>query len=323
MEEGALSTEGLNRWEGQLSVLKTTDQPERGQGATYYAYLNDGEKSELGYSGEVVVLRRFETGTPPPEGQRAPEMRARCRLADSAAPVVAGKVRLDQTLRNSLGIPVEPKEDHTVDLAPVTHSATRERLERFADWALARRYLFMRVRKADPGDMEKRLVRIPADSFRLLGVSPGEKLRITHPYREEGGHGFTEKTCALQAYPVTPEIVSRQEKKEGLYGRYPDPDQLLEVSPDLGSIYLDGGAREKLGVRTLEVVRVRRSDPDAFLQRIRSFGLAIAAAAIAIIGVFPFHKSVVNGLVVMGLALIAALFITLLNLRGSSYGSPS
>src|SRR4051812_18006563 len=186
-------------------------------------------------------------------------MRARCRLTDSSTPPTVGEIRLDQTLRNSLGIPVEPKALHTVDLAPLNHSATRERLEHLADWLLARRYLFMRVRKADPGDMEKRMVRISADSFRLLGVSPGEKLRITHPHREEDEHGFTEKACSLQAYPVTAEIESRQQEKEqgGLYGRYPNPTDLLEVKPDLGSIYLDGGAREKLGVRTLEVVRVR------------------------------------------------------------------
>jgi hypothetical protein len=327
--EGATSDDSqVNLWSGSFTVHKTTTQPKRGLGAKYFAYVNPADKEALealGLKNHLVVVRRFETAEQAPEGERPPEMRARCRLRVSdGTPPADGSIGLDQTLRNAIGIPVEPQRWHTADLGPLNRSRARSIAEALGDFILRRRYLFMRVRKADPSDMEKRMVRIPADSFRLLGVSSGEKVRIGHP---DGGPapGFEEKHCTLQAYPVTPEIVDRQQSKSdwGLYDRYPDPDRLMKVRPDLGAIYLDQGAREKLGVRTLEVVRVRRADVDAFLQRIRSFGLAVAATAIAIIGVFPIDKTVVNGVKVLLIAVAIAVAISILDLRSSSYGSPN
>ena len=312
--------------EGSYKVVTTIGSAKRGLGANYFAYLSDNARDQLGISGQAVVVRTFDTGLAPtgPEA-RAPQMRTRCQIAKSRFEPADGEVRLDQTLRNALGIKVDPAEEDEVEIYDLKRSRLRTLGERFCDWLLRRRYLFMRVRKADPSDMEKRMVRIPPDSFRLLGISSGEKLRISHPSPvEEGADGpFEEQRCTLQAYPVTPGIEKRQDESAGgLYDRYPDSTQLLGVRPDLGSIYLDQSAREKLGVRTLEVVRVRRADPDAFMQQIRSFGLATAAGAIAITGVFDIGKSFGTGMLVVAAAVVVAAAFSVFNLRASSYGSP-
>jgi hypothetical protein len=284
----------------------------------------------LGISGQVVIVRTFDDGSSPenPKHREAhpPQMRARCQIAESSLKPKDHEVRLDQTLRNALGIGVRPGPEDTVDIYDLKRSRLRTLGERFCDWLLRRRYLFMRVRKSDPSDMEKRMVRIPPDSFRLLGISSGEKLRISHPapVEDDEDERFEERRCTLQAYPVTPGIEKRQEEEStgGLYDRYPDSTKLLDVRPDLGSIYLDQSAREKLGVRTLEVVRVRRADPDAFMQQIRSFGLATAAGAIAITGVFNIGKSFGTGVLVLAAAVLVAAAFSVFNLRASSYGSP-
>jgi len=315
-----------NEWNGAYKVVTTIGSAKRGLGANYFAYLSDKARDQLGIAGQAVVVRTFDNGLPPrgPEA-RPPQMRARCQIAKSKWEPGDDEVRLDQTLRNALGIRVDPGPEDEVDIYDLKRSGMRTLGERFCDWLLRRRYLFMRVRKADPSDMEKRMVRIRPDSFRLLGISSGEKLRISHPAPLEGETGgpFEERRCTLQAYPVTTAIEERQKSSSGgLYDRYPDPMELFGVSPDLGSIYLDQSAREKLGVRTLEVVRVRRADPDAFMQQIRSFGLATAAGAIAITGVFDIGKSFGTGLLVLGAAVVVAAAFSIFNLRASSYGSP-
>jgi hypothetical protein len=324
MEVGGASPE--NQWSGGFKVITTVGSAKRGLGANYFAYLSDVARDELGISGQAVVVRTFDNGLVPqgPE-TRPPQMRARCQIAKSNREPADEEVRLDQTLRNALGIGVVPADGDEVDIYDLKRSRFRTFGERFCDWLLRRRYLFMRVRKADPADMEKRMVRIPPDSFRLLGISSGEKLRISHPTPEEGQTDgpFIEQRCTLQAYPVTPGIEERQKSSAGgLYDRYPDPGELLGVKPDLGAIYLDQSAREALGVRTLEVVRVRRADPDAFMQQIRSFGLATAAGAIAISGVFGIGKSFATGLLVLAAAILVAAAFSIFNLRASSYGTP-
>lgn len=315
-----------NQWRGSYKVVTTVGSAKRGLGANYFAYLSDHAREQLEISGQAVVVRTFDTGDPPggPEA-RPPQMRARCQISKSSREPADEEVRLDQTLRNALGIRVDPDPDDEVDIYDLKRSRLRTLGERFCDWLLRRRYLFMRVRKADPSDMEKRMVRIRPDSFRLLGISSGEKLRISHPAPPEGEPGgpFEERRCTLQAYPVTTAIEERQKSSAGgLYDRYPDPVDLLGVSPDLGAIYLDQSAREKLGVRTLEVVRVRRADPDAFMQQIRAFGLATAAGAIAITGVFDIGKSFGTGMLVLAAAVLVAATFSIFNLRASSYGSP-
>jgi hypothetical protein len=315
-----------NHWTGDYKVVTTIGSAKRGLGANYFAYLSDRARDQLEFSGHAIVVRTFDDGTPAqgPEG-RPPQIRARCQIAKSKWEPEDDEVRLDQTLRNALGISVDPGPEDEVKIYDLKRSGLRTLSERFCDWLLRRRYLFMRVCKADPRDMEKRMVRIPQDSFRLLGICSGEKLRISHPSPVEGkaDESFEEQRCTLQAYPVTPGIEERQDESPGgLYDRYPDSTKLLGVKPDLGSIYLDQSAREKLGVRTLEVVRVRRADPDAFMQQLRSFGLATAAGAIAITGVFDIGKSLGTGMMVLGAAVLVAAAFSVFNLRASSYGSP-
>ena len=315
-----------NQWSGGFRVITTIGAAKRGLGANYFAYLSDAAREELGISGQAVIVRTFDNGMPPQGSEgRPPQMRARCQIAKSKHEPGDEEIRLDQTLRNALGIGVVPEDGDEVDVFDLERSRLRTLGERFCDWLLRRRYLFMRVRKADPADMEKRMVRIPRDSFRLLGISSGEKLRISHPAPCEGEENgsFKEERCTLQAYAVTSAIEERQQDSAGgLYDRYPDPGKLLGVKPDLGSIYLDQSAREKLGVRTLEVVRVRRADPDAFMQQIRTFGLATAGAAITITGLFGIGKSFGTGMLVLGAAVLVAAVFSVFNLRASSYGSP-
>jgi hypothetical protein len=159
-----------NEWRGTYKVVTTIGSAKRGLGANYFAYLSDNARDQLGISGQAVVVRTFDTGLEPsgPEA-RPPQMRTRCQIAKSRYEPADLEVRLDQTLRNALGIKVDPEDEDEVEIYDLKRSRLRTLGERFCDWQLRRRYLFMRVRKADPSDMEKRMVRIPPDSFRLLG----------------------------------------------------------------------------------------------------------------------------------------------------------
>lgn len=311
---------------GRFQVGRTESAHRRAAGAEYVACVSKSVKSELGLGSHVVATRRFDTGeTPPQKGDRMPVLRARCRLTVREPDAQdEEKAMLDQTVRNALGIPFQDPEAYKVDLGRLDRPKRRVVSDRLGAWLLRRRAVFMRVCSADPGDMEKELARIPVDVFPLLSARPGERIVITHPVRAaDREETYTEKQSSLQAYALTVEIVERRRRGEsaGLYDRYPDAASLLGVSPDLAPIYLDRQARDDLQARSLEVVRVRRDDANAFLHRIRTFGIALVGASIAIVGVFPIHKTVWNGVWVLLGALVAAIAISIISLRASAGGT--
>lgn len=315
------------RWRGGLRVGETVPATRDGAGASYVACVNADEKWNLGLGRHAVAIRHFDNGEPRArDTDRAPVLRARCRLlVPKRGQPPPRTALLDQTVRNAIGIPFNADRSYTVDLAPIRRTRGQALSELLGNRILRRRYLFMRVCSADPGDMEKKMARVPADALELLGTNSGGRLVITHPICGEG-EAYTESQISVQAYGLTDEISERRKKHReagGLYARYPKAADLLGVDPDLASIYLDQQARSDLQVRSLEVVLVRRDDRDAFEQRIRSFGLAVVAASVAVVGVFPIDKTALNGLKVMAAALILATLISIVNLRASAVGGPS
>ena len=313
------------RWNGRFTVGPTSADLRGRAGAEYIACVSDATKKDLGLGRHAVVYRCFDNGEGPLNSiDRPPVLRARCRLrVPGDDPPSDQEILLDQTVRNAIGIPFRAEQEYTVDLAPVSRTGRRVLSEFLGNRLLARRFLFMRVCSADPGDMEKKLARIPGDCFSLLGASPGGRIVLTHAVRVDGGSALSEKQKSVQAYPLTGEIVKRREKLElpGLYDRYPSAAELFGVVPDLAPIYLDQQARNGLDLRSLEVVMVRRDDLNAFLQRIRSFGLAVVAASIAVVGVFPIHKTPLNGLWVVLGAFVVATAISVATLRASAASS--
>jgi hypothetical protein len=310
---------------GRFQVGRLGSLHRRQPGADYLACVEKTVIKELGLDGHVVAIRRFDSGESCPSGKRPPELRARCRLTVCETDAhMEEEVMLDQTVRNALGIPYEDPEAYRVDVAPLKRTLRAALSDRLGVLLLRRRAVFMRVCSADPSDMEKELTRIPTDVFPLLGASPGQRLVISHPVLHEDRSGYREKKRSLQAHPLTETIVERRRREEtpGLYDRYPDATALFGVTPDLAPIYLDEQARGDLGdVRSLEVVRVRRDDLNAFFNDIRTFGLAVVAASVAVAGVFPIDEDPWRAVAVLAVALLAAAVVSIFNLRGGRSSS--
>jgi hypothetical protein len=208
-----------------------------------------------------------------------------CRVSIAPELKGGGAIAADQSLRSAVGIPF-PEADLAaarVSLRPISISARAARRE----WRVVRwfgwRYLLMRVVPADVRDMEKRFARIPDDAFTLLGSVSGDHLRIESAVPGNDGT-YEVRHHRLRAFDATDRTVEiRNEKREAaIEGRYPDPETILGVEPDLHPIFLDACDREVLGVNVLDVVTVRRNLGHQIGKEVREFGIAFVISALGL-----------------------------------------
>lgn len=249
-------------------ILRTEDR--KGAKDDYIICVNPSIKKSkhLGRFAVLVHKRKID--------KRLKELKVPCRVVIDET-LGDCEVRVDQSLRNALGIPYEfsdaDKEKFTVEIYPL-RLYLFQHLRYFISYILGRRYLFFRVCKADIPDMEKNICRIPSDSFKLLGCEEGDRVICEYPVRE--GDIYRLRECKIKCYGASEEMIKKREEmeEENISARYPSAEKLLEVSPDsplspdIPRIFLDAHARDELHVEPIDPVRVRRDLFHLFLKQI-------------------------------------------------------
>lgn len=224
------------------------------------------------------------------------------------------QARVDQTLRNAIGIPFEYDESRiTIKIYPL-RLCWSQLFRDFISHKFGRRYLFFRVCKATIPDLEKNLCRIPFDAFRLLGCEVGDNIVCDSIVFEENLYKL--KVHKLKAYGASEEMISRREEMEkaDVSARFPSAEKLLNVSPDIPPIFFDAHLREILHVDSIDPVRVRRDLLDLFFKQVREFGIIFFLSILAVAEVFP-EVSWQLLFLMLPLSFLVAFLLILLNIR--------
>ncbi|GEM_PF-1554707 len=285
-------------------VLPTKDRSDARD--DYIICINSSVKKRLRL-GKFAVVEYYH----PNIGRK---LKAPCRVAVDET-LHDNQIRIDQTLRNAIGIPFNyDRNKTTVEIYPL-HLSWFQRLLDIISYILGRRYLFFRVCKADIPDMEKNLCRIPLDAFKLLGCEVGDKVVCESIVLEGNSHKL--KVHGIKAYESSDEMIKRREKLEeaNASARYPSAEKLLNVSPDIPRIFLDAHIREILQVDSLDPIRVRRDLSDLFFKQVREFGIIFLLSVLAAAQILPdeIRQQVLIPMVMASLAL--AVFLILINIR--------
>lgn len=291
-------------------VLPTDVAQRKRAHGDYIVAVSSGTHSRLGQPTYAVV-----TSCAQYRGEEQ-ALRVLCRVV-SDTETEDGDVRLDQTLRNALGIAYEYDAERVrVEVVALNISLVR-RLARWMAELLGGRYMVLRVGKSDVGDIEKELVRVHGDLFPLLGCSSSSHV-IVESVRGDASGALSLSKKSVRAYEWTDELGARRKlaQKPGFGQRYPHPEETLGVDPDIGSIYMDAFAREELGVRPLSCVRVRRDVWHAFLNECREFGVVFFISLFGIALVAPVKQMTWSvAAVIVGIGLAIAILLTVINLR--------
>ncbi|MCB2263089.1 MAG: hypothetical protein LGR52_09145 [Candidatus Thiosymbion ectosymbiont of Robbea hypermnestra] len=276
-----------------LYVYPTKDRSKAGDEYIVAISPFDAKKRKLGTHGVLVythpnLARRREeySSTPLPISHDFnPRLRVPCKLVlDEKIP--RGQIHVDQTLRNCLGIEYEfTHGSPRVEIHPL-HLRRWEKATDLISRLVGRRHLFFRVCRAHPSDMEKNICRVSQDNINLLGAKEGESILLVSVVQK--GDVFEKRSYKLDAFSM-PEDIKEERKREqekmepeDPFARYPKPDVILGVKPDVSPILLDHDARSKLDVSGFDVVRARRSLRTTIIREIRDFGLVFFLSLLAL-----------------------------------------
>lgn len=206
------------------------------------------------------------------------------------------EIRMDQTLRNAIGIPFTLKKPMRYDLLidPIKINVY-QKFRNFVTKRLGRRYLFLRVSKPNPPDIEKNICRVPSDALSLMGTDIGSKIVLISPIKnKKTPSSYTLKNYSIKAFDLNKELVVHRDneekihyKKKGWNARYVNASKLLGVEPDIGRIMLDLHVRNFLKVHPGDPIKVRRNFTDLFRRQIMEVGILISISSIALTRLIP------------------------------------
>lgn len=301
----------------RLIVLPTTDRTQAA--GDYVAFVGPSEKRLSGY-GRIGVVRRE---VPLDGGARSVTLSVPCRvLVDEH--LDRGHIRIDQTLRNAIGLTDPPMQPLEISIHALHLTAGQHLRDRVTRWA-GRRFLFMRACKAATADMEKDLCRIPGDVFAVLGCEPGDRV-VLETAAPDSSSRYRLRSIAITAYELSERMLAdrRSIEQPATEAKYHAAAEILGVTPDLPPIFLDLEARQWLGIRDLpglHAVRVRRDPLALFTKQIRELGIILMISALAAVQVLPvtIDRWWKSALVFSG-ALALAVILVVLKLR-SGLGS--
>lgn len=290
----------------KFEVLRTENR--EGADGDYIVCVNESVKKILKLGNLAVVVYR------PPKLNV--ELKAHCRVVIDNK-LSNEQVRLDQSVRNAIGIPYgkEGEEGVKVELHPLCLSVGQRlhyHLSRLFGW----RYLFFRVCKSDTPDLEKDLCRIPSDAFRLLGCEAGDTVICEAPVFENGRYKL--RTYKIKAYEAVREFIEERERKEeeetkkaekSLDARYHSAKELLEVEPDIPRIFFDWHTREALGLLEgdlkklggeLHPVKARREITNLFFKELVGFGIMVLLSLLSALSIFAgYRPSLVKAIAIL------------------------
>jgi hypothetical protein len=294
-------------------VVKATNPDQRKQAkSNYIAAVRKAVKDRLELGEQVVLSRSVKNAA----DKR--ELVVRCQLVEEDL-VPEDEVWADQTVRNAIGIEFgdETEKAALAPIRPGAMEALREPVSRL----LGRRFVLLRVCKAEPLDLEKDMARISPEVFPLLGIRPGDRIFISCAVPGRDGEGYRERTHTLRAHELTEQMLEEREKNEesevkrGFEARYLSAEKLVGVKRDIGRIFLDEEARSKLGAMPLQVVKLRRASGNAVAQELLGFGVVFFISGFAVSSILPWGVSWLKTGVVVAVAALATAIFVVINLR--------
>lgn len=228
------------------------------------------------------------------------------------------EIRIDQSIRNAIGIPYTDASD-VVEIFPVRMhliAYAAYLLRYFISRILGFRYFFYRVCSAHVHDMEKGICRIPGDTFAILGTEAENNLVFESPKKVGETGVFEIVTKSIASYELTNEIKSlRLEKEVQKEIRYRNPKSWISVEPDISRVFLDQADRERLGVDQLSPVKARRDVSDLLQKQILGVGIFFFVSALSLGGLWPLEKTWMSFILILIVGLIMALGLMIVILR--------
>lgn len=275
----------------------------------------------------VVVHKRFCEG-------KYREFRAHCRIVRDEF-LDKGTVCIDQTVRSAIGIPYKNMKDREdlkkirVKIFPLKLNLIYRIKYKLSSF-LGRRYLFLRVVKANVPDLEKNFMRIPLDAINVLGTKNGRKVVLENLVYKEGI--FIVKSISIHAYDLSDSYIEKRksikmeprcsniELENSSDNRYVNPEEVLNIDPDIWQIFLESYHKDKLGIlekENLGSVKARRDMLDLFLNEFVNFGLSLLLAFFALNEILPSDISypLPKGFLVIFLSVILSIFLVLTKIR--------
>jgi hypothetical protein len=292
--------------QNKFRVLKTAFSHRRLAKGNFIAVVSPAVKSAVPTGHSVLVVHERLIG------HDIRPLGLPCKLITDGT-LENDQVRLDQTVRNAIGIPFEYEPDRTmVSLRPLPGG---KRLADRVAVLMRRRYVILRTQKIDIPDMERNFGRCGRSIFDILGCAPGGRLVIeAWPHTADGP---LTKRLVINVYEADNDYTERRAALESndLSSRFINAGAILGIEPDVEMIYLDSHERELLGVTPLDPVLVRADLVDLVSREFTEFGLLFFVALFSLTQVLPI-KTTWFTLVLIALgSLTAALIIVVVKLR--------
>jgi hypothetical protein len=220
--------------------------------------------------------------------------------------VEEGCVKLDQTIRNALGVELRER----VEVAPVTAAASRRHgvSQRLLGES---RYIVARVQTADLATVEQDACALSEIALDLLGVSSGDDVVLEGQADEHG----RVRTMRVRAFRAPDDMTGLREQVSGgeMNARFPSAREALGIYPDLPWAFLDARTRDHLGLGKLHPVRIRAERGQQMRKEFRELTLIIA---IALLGILTSDLPVAVRLAALVLLPLTIMIVVLVRLRG-------
>ncbi|MFQ6112628.1 MAG: hypothetical protein ACE5NG_00920, partial [bacterium] len=223
-----------------FEVAGTSDDHRNACPYDFVVVLNPSLAKELKLKHRVVVWREIDDRDNQGGRRKKPLRVYAVVLTDPT--LDRHELRMDQTLRNAIGIPFEAGRHERKDLKlfPLVLN-WKQKLRVFITSLLGRRYLFLRVAKPHPPDIEKNICRVPKDALALIGTAEGNRIVLVSCVQKKEGLGvYTLKNYSLKAFDLNESMRKQRQDEEnkevkdkGWAARYVNVRKLLGVDPDI------------------------------------------------------------------------------------------
>ncbi len=276
----------------EFMVNGTNDGQRKNAPYDFVVVLHPNTCTRLGLKNYVVATRTADDAGNAPDRKKPLRVYGVVFRDDSLG---KDEICLDQTLRNGLGIPYEQGQHRRLDLRlfPLRVSLFQRVRGAVTSW-LGRRYLFLRIAKPYPPDIEKSICRASNDAPSLMGTDDGNRIVFVSCVKDEkDSDSYVLKNHSVKAFDLPDNMRAQRAKLEEQLSdeqwaaRYVCAAKLLDVSPDIGWVFLDAHERKLLQVEPGDPIKVRRDFPDLLKRQLLEVGALLAISAIALTNLLP------------------------------------
>lgn len=255
-----------------LEVLPTRDRPT--PSSTHIIQLNPKTMKKLNVKKGTRVLLTSASSIPIKYlGEiKNRKLRIVAKVYKPDERMGENEVRVDQTLRNAIGIPAHISGRERVHIQRHVGLGS-SLLSRLITWILGVQDQVLRVHPSDTPAMEKQICLLHKEAMGIIGVGVGDFIRVESPYS---------KPLSLRVLELTDQIKRRREQQiENDPDRYPPCSKYLKLgSPDLPWILMDWHARDALKVDVCDPVIVRRDALHILYKNLNSFAILLLVTLI-------------------------------------------